>query len=104
MPGAVSRFAAVFNSEEATLVGPVRSARSYFVEYAKGLRGIYALVAISTESPDTLVAARLGALCAELEACARRGGDCLPTLTEMEHEFERLEVYLSERAEGSSAP
>jgi hypothetical protein len=41
----ITRYMAVFVpgiSPELSTIGPVRSARSYFVEYAKGLRGVYA--------------------------------------------------------------
>ncbi len=41
----ITRYMAVFIpgiSPELGTIGPVRSARSYFVEYAKGLRGVYA--------------------------------------------------------------
>ena len=39
--GNVTRFLAVFQSEQPERVGPVRSARDYFIEIAKGLDSIY---------------------------------------------------------------
>lgn len=39
--GNVTRFLAVYQSEEPERVGPVRSARDYYIDVAKGLNGIY---------------------------------------------------------------
>lgn len=39
--GNVTRFLAIYQSEEAERIGPVRSARDYFIELAKGYDAIY---------------------------------------------------------------
>jgi hypothetical protein len=39
--GGITRLLAVFQSEQPDIVGPVRSARSYYIELAKGLDAIY---------------------------------------------------------------
>ncbi len=54
----ITRYMAVFVpgvSPELATIGPVRSARSYFVEYAKGLRGVYVHAG---GSPEGLVLAQ----------------------------------------------
>ena len=40
--GGITRFEAVFGSQNADKIGPVRSARPYFVQYASGFHAIYA--------------------------------------------------------------
>ncbi|MDP4086055.1 MAG: DUF3048 domain-containing protein [Bacillota bacterium] len=39
--GDITRFLAVFQSEKPTNIGPVRSARDYYIELAKGLHALY---------------------------------------------------------------
>jgi hypothetical protein len=39
--GGITRFLAVFQSEKPTNIGPVRSARDYYIELAKGLDALY---------------------------------------------------------------
>lgn len=39
--GGVTRFLAVFQSEKPEIIGPVRSARPYYIELAKGLDALY---------------------------------------------------------------
>lgn len=40
--GGITRFMAVFGPQDADKIGPVRSARPYFVQYASGYKAIYA--------------------------------------------------------------
>ena len=39
--GNVTRFLAIFQSEQPEIVGPVRSARDYYIELAKGYDSLY---------------------------------------------------------------
>ncbi|MHC0039455.1 DUF3048 domain-containing protein [Pseudoneobacillus sp. C159] len=52
--GDVTRFLAVFQSEKPDKVGPVRSARDYFIELAKGLKSLYIAHGYSPEAKKML--------------------------------------------------
>ncbi|WP_042352014.1 DUF3048 domain-containing protein [Bacillus massiliigorillae] len=52
--GDVTRFLAVYQSEEPERVGPVRSARDYFIELAKGLNSIYICHGYSPDAKQLL--------------------------------------------------
>ncbi|WP_163100827.1 DUF3048 domain-containing protein [Peribacillus alkalitolerans] len=52
--GEVTRFLAVFQSEKPDRIGPVRSARDYYIELAKGLNGIYICHGYSPEAKAML--------------------------------------------------
>ena len=42
--GDITRFLAVFQSEKPANIGPVRSARDYYIEFAKGLKCLFTLL------------------------------------------------------------
>lgn len=52
--GDITRFLAVFQSEMPEQVGPIRSARNYYVELAKGLNSIYIAHGYSPEAEKML--------------------------------------------------
>lgn len=52
--GNVTRFLAVFQSEEADRIGPVRSARDYYIELAKGYDALYIAHGYSPEAKKML--------------------------------------------------
>jgi hypothetical protein len=52
--GNVTRFLAIFQSEEADRIGPVRSARDYYIELAKGYDAIYIAHGYSPEAKEML--------------------------------------------------
>ncbi|WP_108672457.1 DUF3048 domain-containing protein [Peribacillus acanthi] len=52
--GEVTRFLAVFQSEKPDRIGPVRSARDYYIELAKGLNGVYICHGYSPEAKAML--------------------------------------------------
>lgn len=52
--GDVTRFLAVYQSEEPERVGPVRSARDYYIELAKGLNSIYVCHGYSPDAKQLL--------------------------------------------------
>ena len=52
--GDVTRFLAVFESEEPANIGPVRSARDYYIELAKGLHALYIAHGYSPEAKKML--------------------------------------------------
>ena len=52
--GDITRFLAVFQSEMPDNIGPVRSARAYFVELAKGLNALYIAHGYSPEAKEML--------------------------------------------------
>lgn len=52
--GDVTRFLAVFQSEKPEKIGPVRSARSYFINIAKGLNSLYIAHGYSPEAKAML--------------------------------------------------
>jgi hypothetical protein len=52
--GDVTRFLAVFQSEKPGNIGPVRSARDYFIELAKGLKSLYIAHGYSPEAKKML--------------------------------------------------
>ncbi|MFV9507873.1 MAG: DUF3048 domain-containing protein [Oscillochloridaceae bacterium umkhey_bin13] len=67
----ITRYMAVFVpgvSAELRSIGPVRSARAYFVEYAKGLRGIYVHAG---GSPDAITLARTSVELVDMDALTR---------------------------------
>ncbi len=67
----ITRYMAVFApgiSAELRTIGPVRSARSYFVEYAKGLRGLYVHAG---GSPEALTMAQTAAEIINMDALHR---------------------------------
>ena len=52
--GDITRFVAVYQSEKADVIGPVRSARPYFVELASGLDALYVHAGWSQEAMNTI--------------------------------------------------
>jgi hypothetical protein len=52
--GDVTRFLAIFQSEEPETVGPVRSARSYYIELAKGFDSLYITHGNSPDAKEML--------------------------------------------------
>jgi hypothetical protein len=52
--GDVTRFLAVFQSEKPENIGPVRSARDYYIEVAKGLKALYIAHGYSPEAKQML--------------------------------------------------
>ncbi|MGM9928331.1 MAG: DUF3048 domain-containing protein [Bacillus sp. (in: firmicutes)] len=52
--GNVTRFLAVYQSEHPERVGPVRSARDYYIEIAKGLNSLYVCHGYSPEAKELL--------------------------------------------------
>jgi hypothetical protein len=52
--GDITRFLAVFQSERPTNIGPVRSARAYYIELAKGLDALYIAHGYSEEAKKLL--------------------------------------------------
>lgn len=52
--GDITRFVAVYQSEQAEVIGPVRSARPYFVELASGLDALYVHAGWSQEAMNTI--------------------------------------------------
>lgn len=52
--GDVTRFLAVFQSEKPEVVGPVRSARDYYIQLAKGLNALYIAHGFSPEAKQML--------------------------------------------------
>lgn len=52
--GDVTRFLAVFQSEQPTNIGPVRSARAYYIDLAKGLDALYIAHGYSEEARQML--------------------------------------------------
>jgi hypothetical protein len=70
----ITRYMAVYVpgvSPELSSIGPVRSARSYFVEYAKGLRGVYVHAG---GAPDALTLARTSIEILDMDALRRDAG------------------------------
>jgi hypothetical protein len=69
----ITRYMAVFVTgvnPELKTIGPVRSARSYFVEWAKGLRGVYSHAG---GSPDSLTMAQTSIEILDMDALRRDG-------------------------------
>lgn len=52
--GNITRFLAIFQSEHADRIGPVRSARDYFIELAKGYDALYIAHGYSPEAKEML--------------------------------------------------
>jgi hypothetical protein len=52
--GNITRFLAVFQSEKPTNIGPVRSARDYYINLAKGLNALYIAHGYSPEAKQLL--------------------------------------------------
>ncbi|MEH7107747.1 DUF3048 domain-containing protein [Bacillus sp. JJ1764] len=52
--GDITRFMAVFQSEKPTNIGPVRSARDYYIELAKGFKALYIAHGYSPEAQKML--------------------------------------------------
>lgn len=52
--GDVTRFLAIFQSEQADSIGPVRSARDYYIELAKGYDALYIAHGYSPEAKEML--------------------------------------------------
>lgn len=52
--GDITRFLAVFQSEKPGRIGPVRSARDYYIELAKGLKALYIAHGFSPEAKQLL--------------------------------------------------
>lgn len=52
--GDITRFLAIFQSERPDVVGPVRSARDYFIELAKGFNALYIAHGFSPEAEQML--------------------------------------------------
>lgn len=52
--GDITRFLAVFQSEKPEVVGPVRSARDYYIELAKGLNALFIAHGYSPEAKQML--------------------------------------------------
>lgn len=52
--GDITRFLAVFQSEQPANIGPVRSARDYYIELAKGLNALYIAHGYSPEAKEML--------------------------------------------------
>lgn len=52
--GDITRFLAVFQSERPANIGPVRSARDYYIELAKGLNALYVAHGWSAEAEEML--------------------------------------------------
>jgi hypothetical protein len=52
--GNVTRFLAIFQSEQAENIGPVRSARDYYIELAKGYDALYIAHGYSPEAKEML--------------------------------------------------
>lgn len=52
--GGVTRFLAIFQSEKPEVVGPVRSARDYYIELAKGFNSLYIAHGYSPEAKTML--------------------------------------------------
>ncbi|MFJ7727265.1 DUF3048 domain-containing protein [Neobacillus sp. NPDC097160] len=52
--GDITRFLAVFQSEKPANIGPVRSARDYYIELAKGLGALYVAHGYSPEAKEML--------------------------------------------------
>ncbi|XJZ27639.1 DUF3048 domain-containing protein [Bacillota bacterium Lsc_1132] len=52
--GDITRFLAVFQSEKPDIIGPIRSARGYYVELAKGLDALYIAHGYSPEAKEML--------------------------------------------------
>lgn len=52
--GNVTRFLAIFQSEQADRIGPVRSARDYYIELAKGYDALYIAHGYSPEAKEML--------------------------------------------------
>jgi hypothetical protein len=52
--GDITRFLAVFESEKPVNIGPVRSARDYYIELAKGLGALYIAHGYSPEAKELL--------------------------------------------------
>jgi hypothetical protein len=52
--GDITRFLAVFQSEKPENIGPVRSARAYYIELAKGLNALYIAHGYSPEAKEML--------------------------------------------------
>ncbi|MBN8204224.1 DUF3048 domain-containing protein [Bacillus sp. NTK034] len=52
--GDVTRFLAIFQSEQPEMIGPVRSSRDYYIELAKGYDGLYIAHGYSPEAKELL--------------------------------------------------
>lgn len=52
--GDITRFLAVYQSEKPEIIGPVRSARAYYIDVAKGLDGIFIAHGYSVEAKKML--------------------------------------------------
>lgn len=52
--GNITRFLAIFQSEQAERIGPVRSARDYYIELAKGYDALYVAHGYSPEAKEML--------------------------------------------------
>lgn len=70
----ITRYMAVYVpgiTPELQTIGPVRSARSYFVEWARGLRGVYVHAG---GAPDALTMARTSVELIDMDALRRNAG------------------------------
>lgn len=70
----ITRYMAIYVpgiTPELQTIGPVRSARSYFVEWAKGLRGVYVHAG---GAPDALTMARTSVEIVDMDALRRNAG------------------------------
>lgn len=52
--GGITRWLAIFQEEDVTEIGPVRSARNYFVEWALGFNSLFAHVGGSSDALDLI--------------------------------------------------
>ncbi len=52
--GDITRFLAVFQSEKPANIGPIRSARDYYIELAKGFNALYIAHGYSPEAKKML--------------------------------------------------
>lgn len=57
--GDVTRFLAVFHSEKPSIIGPVRSARDYYIELSKGFDALYVAHGWSPEAQEILNSGRV---------------------------------------------
>lgn len=57
--GGITRFMAIFGSQEATKVGPVRSARTFFVDWARGYNAYLAHVGGNIDALDQIKAEKV---------------------------------------------
>jgi hypothetical protein len=57
--GNVTRFLAIFQSEEPESIGPIRSARDYYIDLAEGYDGLYVAHGYSPEAEEILSSGRI---------------------------------------------